>query len=80
MEKIYHYSVMNIRNINKNVVTCNVLKYRVWKDNDNHAIPTSLSKWGEKKIKLTENQMDKFLSYVNEDRRRAYLTKLLILS
>lgn len=81
MEKIYHHSVMKIRNVSDdNVVTCNVLRYRVWKDHDNHAIPTSLSKWFEKKITLTDSQMKKFYSKSSEDERRAYLTKLLILS
>lgn len=80
MEKTYHYSVMKIRDIDENVITCNVLKYRIVKDHDNHAIPTSLTKWFEKEIELTETQMNKFRSLDNEDNRRAYLTKLLILS
>lgn len=79
-EKTYHYSVMKIHSVGGNAVTCNVLKYRVWKDHDNHAIPTSLTKWMEMRIELTGPQMEKFNNMCDEDGRRAYLTKLLILS
>lgn len=78
--KNYQYSVMKIRDIDGNTVTCSVLRYRAYKDENNHHILTSLSKWFKQKIELTEAQMKKFNHLYGEDERRAYLTKLLSLS
>lgn len=76
----YSYAVNTIREVNGNEITCNVLKYRVCNKFGRHPILTSLSKWIETKISLTDAQMNKFNSLGDEDMRRAYLTKVLALS
>lgn len=76
----YSYAVNTIRKINGNEITCNVLKYRVCNEFGQHPILTSLSKWIETKISLTDAQMKKFNTLSDEDMRRAYLTKVLALS
>lgn len=76
----YSFAVNTIRKICGNKVTCNVLKYRVCNDFGRHPILTSLSKWIEKDITLTDAQMVRFKSLHDEDCRRAYLTKVLALS
>lgn len=78
--KEYSYAVNKIRRIDGNVIVCNLLKYRVCNAFGNHPILTSLSKWKEVKITLTDAQMTRFSSFSDEDMRRAYLTKLLALS
>lgn len=80
MNKNYSYAVNTIREINGNTITCNVLKYRVCNDFGRHPILTSLSKWIETNLTLTDAQMTRFNALDNEDMRRAYLTKLLALS
>lgn len=78
--KEYSYAVNTIREIDGNNVICNVLKYRVCNKFGRHPILTSLSKWIETKISLTDAQMDRFNALTDEDMRRAYLTKVLSLS
>lgn len=80
MSKEYSYAVNTIREINGNDITCNVLKYRVCNGFGRHPILTSLSKWIETKISLSNAQMTRFNSLHDEDMRRAYLTKILSLS
>lgn len=79
-DKNYSYAVNTIREINGNTITCNVLKYRVCNTFGRHPILTSLSKWIETNLTLTDAQMSRFKSLTDEDERRAYLTKLLALS
>lgn len=78
--KEYSYAVNTIREIYGNTITCNVLKYRVCNDFGRHPILTSLSKWIEKKIILSDAQMARFNTIGDENTRRAYLTKILALS
>lgn len=78
--KDYSYAVNTIREVNGNVITCNVLKYRVCNSFGRHPILTSLSKWIETKVSLTDAQKSRFDSLDDEDMRRAYLTKVLSLS
>lgn len=78
--KEYSYAVNTIREINGNTITCNVLKYRVCNDFGRHPILTSLSKWIETNITLSEAQMARFNTISDENTRRAYLTKILALS
>lgn len=78
--KEYFYAVNTIRKIDGNTITCNVLKYRVCKAFGKQPILTSLSKWIEQDITLTSAQMTRFKSFDDENTRRAYLTKILVLS
>lgn len=70
----YLFAVGAIRKINGSTVKCNLFKYKVCDEFGNYPIPTSLSKWFETDIVLTDEQMEKFNSLANEDSRRAYLT------
>ena len=79
MKKKYSYSVGKIREINEKNVVANVLKFR-YNDTFGDKTPTSLSKWKEKTIQLTREQMSKFKSISDEDTRRAYLTHIYRLS
>lgn len=79
MEKKYSYAVGKIRKVNEKNVVANVLKYR-YNDTFGVKIPTSLSKWKEKTISLTREQMSKFKSINDEDTRRAYLSQIYRLS
>ena len=79
MEKKYSYSVGKIRKVNEKNVVVNVLKFR-YNDTFGDKTPTSLSKWKEKTIWLTREQMSKFKNISDDDTRRAYLTHVLILS
>lgn len=78
--KKYCYSVNKIRGISGNAVTCNILKYRVGNEFGVNPIMTSLSKWEEKNIVLTENQMARFKGLGNEDDRREFLSRIYALS
>lgn len=78
--KEYSYAVNTIRKIDGNNIICNVLKYRVCNKFGRHPILTSLSKWIETTISLTDAQKSRFDALDDEDMRRAYLTKLLSLS
>ena len=78
--KRYCYSVNRIRDISGNVVKCNVLKYRAGNEFGVNPIMTSLSKWEEKTINLTENQMARFRELQSENDRREYLSRIYALS
>lgn len=78
--KKYSYAVNAIRKIDGNVVTCNVLKYRVYNGFGSYPILTSLSKWKETPITLNEAQEKRFREIENKDERKAYLTMVLALS
>lgn len=73
------HTVVNIKKIDGNMVTCTIVKYRYTIDKNGNEVITSIIKYLEDSIELTEIQMNSFIDLSCEDQMRAFMTNIYTL-